>query len=460
MANGQTQTTSGLPGISFPGAAVGAAATAAQQQAGVSDEMMQRIMQQILAPQEQMGGMIHTGPQVMLPQPIRPRPLPMSGPVGNVQATTRAGQQRNDFNQLISSVGNVVKQGINAKREKEDRDLMVDLSIIQAASSNPTDPHNQQLIQAIAQDPKKVKRLQKALGYNPFSGEAPPPETQALNKFAASSAQQKARQVQQAVSQQLGPQAAQQGGGTPAGMPGVPQGSAMGNLMARSPNVAQLTPAVQLQAQLIKAGVLPKSDTSLQSMTTLLKEIMTSDAKYAEVQGKLQQTDMAAAARLAEIRARGKVLMDIQKMRDIAAGQRTERRAQATEHSADVRSAAVVKASKNREAAITRRTELTKQHKLLSNQAKLVQNDINGLNLQITQATNDHDDVRKNRLIQEQQMKKEQLNLLENLMGSYDKEGQQIDDQLKQSPTELLNEPDANQGGDLSKEMDQEDRIF
>lgn len=453
------------PGVLFPvpdkSSSVSSAATGAQSQAGASDEMMQRIMQQILAPQEQMGGMIHTGPQVMLPPAIHPKQIPMGQPTGTIDhPMTAGGRQRNDFANLTSAVSNVVRTAVNKKREKDDQALTADLASIQAASSNPTDPHNQQLIQAIADDPKRAKRLEKALGYNPLSGEPPPPETQTLMKFHAASQQQKAtkaQQITQAITRALGPQAAQQGGGAPTNaMPGIPQGSAMGNLMARSPNVAQLTPAVQLQAQLIKAGVLPKSDTSLQSMTTLLKELMTSDAKYAEIQGKLMQTDKAAAARLAEIRARGKYLMDIQKMRDTAAGQRTERRAQATEHSADVRSAAVVQASKEREKAISQRQDITKRHTLLQKEVTALDQDIKNLDVQIAAA----DKTRKPQLIQEQQMKKELKTAKEQLMDVYDKQGTQIDDQLKQSPTELLNEPDANQGGDLSKEMDQEDRIF
>src|SRR4051794_33310603 len=117
---------------------------------------------------------IQNRPQVILPQPRIPTKLPTdTQPTGQVQATTRAGQRRNDMQSLISSVGNVVKAGINKKNQNTERDVMHDLAIIQAASSNPDDPQNKAILDKMMQDPKVVNRLQKALGYNPLAGEPP-----------------------------------------------------------------------------------------------------------------------------------------------------------------------------------------------------------------------------------------------------------------------------------------------
>src|SRR5258708_868526 len=103
-------------------------------------------------------------PQVILPQPRVPKQMPTdTPPTGMVNATTRAGQRRNDMQGLISSVGNIVKAGVNKQREKSEQSLMHDLAVIQAAASNPDDPHNKMILDTMMNDPKVVKRLQKAL---------------------------------------------------------------------------------------------------------------------------------------------------------------------------------------------------------------------------------------------------------------------------------------------------------
>lgn len=269
------------------------------------NEIIQDTLQHGIPGGGDMGGMIQNRPQVMLPQPIRPKQIPMGHPVGNVNATTAGGQKRNDINNLISGVSNIVKGAVNKKREKEDQALMSDLAIIEAASSNPNDPHNKAIIQSIGDDPKRTKRLEKALGYNPLSGEPPPPEAQTLAKYGAQSQQkkqQKTAMLTQMIQQKLGPQAAQQGGGqSQGGAPQVPgqqqQGGAMDNLMSRMPNTAQLSPIVQVQAELIKAGILPKADTQLSAVKDLMKEAMTNDAKYAEISARLEASNNASLMR-------------------------------------------------------------------------------------------------------------------------------------------------------------------
>jgi len=453
------------------------AATAARGNAEVSDRIMQQIMQQISG--GDMSGMVQNRPSVMLPTPVMPKQMPMGEPQ-QIHATTAGGQKRNDISSLISSVGNIVKAGVNKKREKESRDLEADLALITAASSNPQDLHNRAILDALSQDPKRMKRLEKAIGYNPLSGEPPPPETQTMMKFSKDNRQKqeaKQQQITQAIAQHLGPQAAQQGGAAPSPVPGQQPGHAMDALMARMPNTPQLSPMVQLQAGLIKAGILPSADKSLTALTSLFKDIMTNDAKYAEVIGRLQVKDKELAGKLQEVRERGRYLLEQEKMKQEGAGARINSRAntaietakiragatvqsakihaEATVDSAKIRANAQKEAAKIRQENVSKRADVTKQHKLLVDEVKQIDQDIKNLDVQIASA----DKTRKPQLIQEQQMKKELKNAKEQLMDVYDKQGAQLDTVIKQSPTSQLDSGTSNED-DLSKEMDDEDKIF
>lgn len=437
------------------GSDVSSAATAARGSAEVSDQVMQQIMQQISG--GDMSGMVQNRPQVQLPTPIMPKQIPMGEP-NQIHATTAGGQKRNDISSLISSVSNIVKAGVNKKREKESRDLEADLALITAASSQPNDPHNRAILDALSQDPKRMKRLEKAIGYNPLSGEPPPPEAQTMMKFSKDNQQKQAvkqQQLTQMIAAKLGPQAAQQGGATPQNVPGQQPGHAMDALMSRMPNVPQLSPMVQLQAGLIKAGILPSADKSLTALTSLFKDIMTNDAKYAEILGKLQVVDKQLAVKLQEVRERGKFLLEQEKMKQEGAGARSKERAGATVKSAQIRADAVKEAAKTRIEAVSKRADVTKQHKLLVDEVKQIDQDIKNLDVQIASA----DKTRKSQLIQEQQMKKELKNAKEALMDVYDKQGAQLDTVIKQSPTSMLDSGTSNED-DLSKEMDDEDKIF
>jgi len=440
---------------SSQGSSVPDAATAARSNAEVSDQVMQQIMQQISG--GDMGGMVQNRPQVMLPTPVMPKQIPMGEPQ-QIHATTAGGQKRNDISSLISSVSNIVKAGVNKKREKDSRDLEADLALITAASSNPQDPHNRAILDALSQDPKRMKRLEKAIGYNPLSGEPPPPETQTMMKFSKDNQQKQAakqQQITQAIASQLGPQAAQQGGASPQSIPGQQPGHAMDALMSRMPNTPQLSPMVQLQAGLIKAGILPSADKSLTALTGLFKDIMTNDAKYAEILGKLQMQDKVLAGKLQEVRERGRYLLDQEKMKQEGAGSRTDVRAKATVESAKIRAEAQKESAKIRQENVSKRADVTRQHKLLVDEVKQIDQDIKNLDVQIASA----DKTRKPQLIQEQQMKKELKNAKEQLMDVYDKQGAQLDQVIKQSPTSQLDSGTSNED-DLSKEMDDEDKIF
>lgn len=424
------------------------ATTSASGALQVSDDMVQRVLQNVVPFQGDMSQIIQNRPQLTLPQPIRPHPAQMTQPVTNVNATTEAGQKRNDLNNLLHGIGNIVKAGVNKKREKDDRDLMADLAIIQGAASNPNDPHNKALLDSIASDPKKVKRLQKALGYNPLSGEAMPPETQSLMKGVQSiqdNKAQKGQQIQQLIASKLGPQAAQMPGGT---TPQPQQGGAMQNLLSRMPNTPQLNPVVAIQGELIKAGILPKADTSMQAMVSLTKEIMTNDAKYAEIKSKAEASNNRAILSYLASIDKAKNAIELEKMKQQGGKERTEIRAGATTESARIRAKAEVDAANIRAQSVRDRyasTHTTAETAKLDKAIKNIDADIKNLDVQIAAARTAKDSDRVKKLTEEQESRKALKDALEQReIGS------------QPSPTDLLRNSDSSN----EDEMDQEDRIF
>lgn len=283
---------------------------------------------------------IMSRPQVILPQPRVAPQLPMGQPTNQVQATTRAGQRRNDMQSLISTVGNIVKAGVNQKRQKDEQSLMHNLAIIQAAASNPDDPHNKLILDTMMKDPKVVKQLQKALGYNPLSGEEAPPEAKTLQKFGAQ------LQQKQAVTQN---NPALQGGGGEAtqGQPsqnGQPQpGTAMNNLMSRMPNTQQINPVVAMQAELIKAGILPKNDMTPKALLDFVQEAMKDDTKREEIKARAEATNNQSLMRLYDTLVKADAMMKRGRERDVSQEKQTHEKAQAYKYGADQRFAAAEK---------------------------------------------------------------------------------------------------------------------
>lgn len=289
-------------------------------------------------------------PQVILPQPRVPSKLPTdTPPTGMVNATTRAGQRRNDMQSLISSVGNIVRAGINKKNQNTERDVMHDLAIIQAAASNPDDPQNKAILDKMSQDPKVVKRLEKALGHNPLSGEPPPTETKAMMKFQA--AQQPRQQAIQAAQGRSAIQnnPALQGGGTSSNGSGgttsqsqpTPQsGGAMQNLLSRMPNTQQINPVVAMQAELIKAGILPKNDMTPKALLDFVQEAMKDDTKREEIKARAEATNNQSLMRLYDTLVRANASMQRGRERDASQERQTHEKAQAYKYGADKRYAA------------------------------------------------------------------------------------------------------------------------
>lgn len=269
-------------------------------------------------------------PQVILPQPRVSQQMPMGQPTNQVQATTRAGQRRNDMQSLISTVGNVVKAGVNQKRQKDEQSLMHDLAVIQAAASNPDDPHNKLILDTMMKDSKVIKRLQKALGYNPLSGEPPPPEAQTLTKFGAQ------LQHKQAIAQQGqgANQTAQGAGNVQAG--GQP-GQAMQNLLSRMPNTQQINPVVAMQAELIKAGILPKNDLGPKALLDFVQEAMKDDTKREEIKARAEATNNQSLMRLYDTLVKADAMLKRGRERDISQERQTHEKAQAYKYGADKR---------------------------------------------------------------------------------------------------------------------------
>lgn len=362
-------------------------------------------------------------PQVMLPQPvIKPQiPLNQGTPPGNVQATTHAGQRRNDINNLFQSVGNIVKTGINAKRQKDERDIMSDLAIIQAAASQPDDPHNKEILNKMANDPKVVKRLQKALGYNPLSGDAPGPETQAMMKYHAQ-VQMKTQAREQAQARVT---------------------DAMKNLMSRMPNTQQINPVVSMQAELIKAGILPKNDMSPKALLDFVTEAMKDKTKQQEILERAKATNNQTLMRLYETIARANAYLKGTEMRTKAGVKEAEIRAGATRYGADRRFDAVREAVGDRDRTIDNLKKVSDAY----------ENSVKNLDVAIARALKqsqgkETDEVK--RLKEEQKRYKSLKDGIDNTMKDYKSKPlaapltgtDELDQQLDPSKVDEMNEGD------------------
>lgn len=425
-------TSAAIP-ITGGGASVLAGAATGAQQKGesITDQLVMEVLKNS-ATNFDMATAVQTRPQLILPQPLPAKQYNENAqPIGNVQATTRSGQKRNDMNNFLTTLGNVVKGGINQKNQRDERDLMADLAIIQAAASNPDDPHNKAILDAMAQDPKKMKRLQKALGYNPLSGEAPPPEAKTLQKFGA----------QQVIKQGIG--------GKVQGQPQQPPaGGAMQNLLSRMPNTPQLNPLVMIQGELIKAGILPKADTKLSALSDLTKEVMTNETKYAEIKQKADASNNKILADYMRSIDIAKQKLELEQLKQKEATKRANIRAGATLGSAKIRANAEVEAAKIRGQSVRDRyasTHTTQETQRLDKAIKNIDADIKNLDVQIATARTMKDDTKLKALMEEQETKKALKTALEQKETGKDN-----------SPTGLL----SGSGSSDEDEMDEEERIF
>lgn len=408
------------------------ATSSATSAASTTDSIIKDVFASLIPLQGDMSQMIQNRPQVMLPKPTLPGPATAGDPNrGKVAATTSYGQKRNDLMDLFHTVGQVATQAVNLKRQKDENELMSDLAIIQAAASNPDDPHNKAILDKMAADPKVTKRLQKALGYNPLSGEQPPAETKTLMKFGAQTEQKKRAQALVQAAQQR-------------------TGGAMEALQSRAPNVPQMNPIIAVQGELIKAGILPKTETSMKSFVDLTKEIMTNDTKYAEIRAKAETSRNTALLNYLKAVDEGKNKLEVERMKQQGAGDRANVHASATVKSAELRSKATVDAAKIRGQSTIDRyksTHTSEEAKALDKAIKNIDADIKNLDVQIATARSMKDDNKVKSLTEEQASKKAIKDALEQKEVGGPK-----------SATDLLRGESGSTNQD--DEIDEEDRIF
>lgn len=202
------------------------------------------------------------GPTVGTP---RPRPTFQMPPMQTDQREfqTRSGNRRVALNNLMSNIANTVKAANDFHEQKKIRGFAVDferamtaLQGLQQAQSLPDGPekqqamkHNQDILNDIFSDPKKVKAFEKALDIKLIGEDknAKTPERQGLN-------------------------------------------SALEKFMKQVPQTLQPNPAYQAMAQAIKDKMIPSADTSAREMGATARNIRT-------IEGREKMVDAMAAAK-------------------------------------------------------------------------------------------------------------------------------------------------------------------
>lgn len=202
------------------------------------------------------------GPTVGTP---RPRPTFQMPPMQTDQREfqTRSGNRRVALNNLMGNIANTVKAANDFHEQKKIRGFAVDferamtaLQGLQQAQSLPDGPekqqamkHNQDILNDIFSDPKKVKAFEKALDIKLIGEDknAKTPERQGLN-------------------------------------------SALEKFMKQVPQTLQPNPAYQAMAQAIKDKMIPSADTSAREMGATARNIRT-------IEGREKMVDAMAAAK-------------------------------------------------------------------------------------------------------------------------------------------------------------------
>lgn len=441
------------------------AGTSAISAAHMARQLISDISSQIVPFQGDMNQMIQNRPQVIMPQPTLRKMLPPDdNDVGKVEGATAYGRQRNDVMNIVHAISNVTKQHINQKREKENNQMMADMAIIQAAAANPNDPHNKAILDKMAQDPKTVNRLKKALGYNPLSGEPMPPETKTMVQFGAQQQQkqQRAQQLAQAVQQRTGQTQQGDARNNPMEIPsnvgqGGGGGGVMGGLLSRAPNTPQVNPVVQVQGELIKAGIMPKADVSLQAFATLTKDLMTNHEKYDEFKAKVEATNNRTLMEYQKSIDAARNRLDLEKIRQTGAGQRSTERAGAQVKSAQIRAAATIQAAKIRQQNSAKLQEMRTKHQLLVKETEQLDKDIKNAQVDraaVLQSGKKVDSAEYKAADKEIQRLNNLKGKNEELMKMYDDHEGRLKESVKTPTTQLL---DDEPGG---PDDDPDEKIF
>jgi len=241
-------------------------------------------------PQQGNGGV---GGVQMGPAPLQaPPPLPQMQPLQqNPQQNhfhTVGERKRSDRQQLTSTIANAVKQGSDYVNAKKTRTLQMHIqSLIEASQARDQavailqqDPQNAEAKKAlefntgrindITKDPKINKQLQKAFNIDLFGNG----KNKLENKAFMDAMTDFQKKQQEGDKSALNPVASR--------------------ILGSRPQQQQLSPQAQMEAQLIKAGIIPKAGDTLKAGVEIQKSI--ASAKSAEDRN-------AALVKAAQIRA-------------------------------------------------------------------------------------------------------------------------------------------------------------
>jgi hypothetical protein len=170
------------------------------------------------------------------------------------------------------------------------------------------------------------------------------------------------------------------------------------------PNTPQVNPLVQIQGELIKAGIMPKAGTSMKAMVDLIKEGMVSESKMAEIKSKAEASQNRVLLGLVQSMQAAKTHIEQEKIRQAGATEREKLRGQTQRDVAKTRGESV------------RSRMGDEKGKYLDKLLRNVDADIKNLDVQIAAAKNDA----KQKLIDEQAEKKAQKSALEDALQMRD----------------------------------------
>lgn len=231
------------------------------------------------------GPMVTPQSNIPTPQPPMRSPATIFGglpsPVAQGPFQTTGERKRADAGAVIQNLSGLVQKGAEFMHEKKVREAsslyervltsMQGLQEGQAANNQEMIKRNQDILNDIFSDPKKIKMLQKGFDVKLLGddkGKAKP-EYQGLQKAMADF---------------------KKGGGQ--GLNPIAQ-----KFQSQMPMTMGMNPALAAQAQLVKAGLLPKAGEQLQAQTEILKAVQTSIDKGFDRQSKEAIADKLATVK-------------------------------------------------------------------------------------------------------------------------------------------------------------------
>jgi len=256
---------------------------------GITDILSMAASGSLPQPQQTPNNMTTMGPaplQPPAPQPHLQMPLPQQPKQQNSFDSVGA-RKRYDHQQALSGIAQMVKAGGDYIQARKNRALQSDIDRLlsaqqglEEAKSNPNDPksqeaiaHNTAIINDITSDPKKSKQIQKAFNIDLFGGGKNKNENKAL------------------VDAWKGFQEKQKAGDKTAMNP-VAQ-----KLMQQQPMRQQIDPQAQIQAQMIKAGLLPNANAIMKAQSEAMKTMTEAKTAQDQIVGRQKAAEALALAR-------------------------------------------------------------------------------------------------------------------------------------------------------------------